>query len=43
MAQWPTEIRLIHGEPQAKQCLADLLHRHYREAGRQARIEIPHS
>jgi metallo-beta-lactamase family protein len=42
MAQWPTEIRLIHGEPHAKQCLADLLHRHYQAAGRQARIEIPH-
>lgn len=41
MKQWPTEIRLIHGEDQAKQRLADVLQARFREAGKEGRITIP--
>lgn len=39
MQQWPTEIRIVHGERQAKQSLASLLRRLY--AGRSVRIQLP--
>ncbi|WP_313327087.1 MBL fold metallo-hydrolase, partial [Stutzerimonas balearica] len=38
MKQWPGEIRLIHGEPQAKQRLAELLRARYREAGQPGEV-----
>lgn len=41
MKQWPSEIRLIHGEPQAKQRLAELLRARYREAGQPGEVTIP--
>ncbi|WP_421684641.1 MBL fold metallo-hydrolase [Stutzerimonas urumqiensis] len=41
MKQWPSEIRLIHGEDQAKQRLAEVLRARYREAGKQGRVTIP--
>ena len=41
MTEWPKEIRLIHGEDQAKQRLADVLRARYREAGKNGEIAIP--
>ncbi len=41
MKQWPKEIRLIHGEDQAKRTLADVLEARYREAGKQPQVVIP--
>jgi len=41
MQEWPKEIRLIHGEDQAKQRLAELLRERYEKAGRQGRVVIP--
>ncbi|MGM3387979.1 MBL fold metallo-hydrolase [Stutzerimonas stutzeri] len=41
MKEWPTEIRLIHGEDQAKQRLAELLKSRYRDAGKQGRVTVP--
>ncbi|MDO7899372.1 MBL fold metallo-hydrolase [Pseudomonas citrulli] len=41
MKTWPGEIRLIHGEDQAKQRLAEVLRARYEEAGKQGRISIP--
>ena len=41
MQHWPQEIRLIHGEAQAKQRLADVLQARYRQAGKPGRISIP--
>jgi len=31
MRQWPTEIRIVHGEPKAKQALAALFHQLYQQ------------
>jgi metallo-beta-lactamase family protein len=41
MKEWPQEIRLIHGEDQAKQSLAQVLEARYREAGKEGRVMIP--
>lgn len=41
MAQWPAAIRLIHGEPEAKRRLAEVLAARYKEAGREGRVTIP--
>lgn len=41
MKEWPKEIRLIHGEDQAKQRLAEVLRARYREAGKNGEIAIP--
>lgn len=41
MKEWPREIRLIHGEDQAKQCLAEILEARYQEAGIKGRVTIP--
>lgn len=41
MKEWPGEIRLIHGEDQANQCLAEVLEARYQEAGKQGRLTIP--
>ena len=41
MKQWPTEIRLIHGEQQAKQRLAEVLEERLREAGKKGLVTIP--
>lgn len=41
MKEWPKEIRLIHGEEQAKQCLAEVLREKYREAGKDGEITVP--
>lgn len=41
MKQWPEEIRLIHGEEQAKQRLAEVLRERYRQAGKEAKVTIP--
>jgi metallo-beta-lactamase family protein len=41
MKEWPTEIRLIHGEDQAKQRLAELLRARYREAEKEGQVTIP--
>ncbi|AHL75435.1 metallo-beta-lactamase [Stutzerimonas stutzeri] len=41
MKQWPNEIRLIHGEDQAKQRLAEVLEARYREAGQKGQVTIP--
>ncbi|WP_338498817.1 MBL fold metallo-hydrolase [Pseudomonas sp. WP18] len=43
MKAWPGEIRLIHGEDQAKQRLAEVLRARYREAGQEGQISIPPS
>lgn len=34
--QWPTEIRVVHGEPQAKEALAEQLQARYKEHNRPA-------
>lgn len=39
MQQWPTEIRIVHGEQQAKQALALILRQRY--AGRPVKIQSP--
>lgn len=41
MQQWPSEVRLIHGEDQAKQRLAEVLRERYEQASRQGRVVIP--
>ncbi|MBA1275337.1 MBL fold metallo-hydrolase [Stutzerimonas azotifigens] len=41
MKEWPKEIRLIHGEDQAKQRLATVLKARYREAGKEGQVTIP--
>lgn len=41
MKEWPKEIRLIHGDDQAKQRLAEVLRERFREAGKQAEVIIP--
>jgi len=41
MKQWPKDIRLIHGEAQAKQRLAAVLKARYREAGKEGQVTIP--
>ena len=41
MKEWPTEIRLIHGEDPAKQRLAEILRERYRVAGKGGEITIP--
>lgn len=41
MQEWPKEIRLIHGEEQAKQRLAEVLRARYEKAGRQGQVVIP--
>ena len=41
MKEWPMEIRLIHGEDQAKQRLAELLKSRYRDVGKQGRVTVP--
>lgn len=41
MQQWPQAIRLIHGEAQSKQCLAEVLQARYQQAGREVDIAIP--
>lgn len=41
MQKWPSEIRLIHGESQAKRCLAEVLQARYHEAGKHGRVTIP--
>jgi metallo-beta-lactamase family protein len=41
MTEWPNEIRLIHGEDQAKRCLAEVLEARYRDVGKQGNVTIP--
>ena len=41
MKEWPDEIRLIHGEDQAKQRLAEILRARFEEAGKKGRVVIP--
>lgn len=41
MSEWPNEIRLIHGEDQAKRCLAEVLETRYRDVGKQGNVTIP--
>ncbi|HAG19741.1 MAG TPA: MBL fold hydrolase, partial [Pseudomonas sp.] len=41
MQHWPSEVRLIHGEDQAKQRLAKVLRERYEQASRQGRVVIP--
>lgn len=41
MRQWPREIRLVHGESQAKARLAQVIEEHYRQVGEQVEIVIP--
>ena len=41
MKKWPTEIRLIHGEDQAKQRLAEILRGKYRDAGKDGTVTVP--
>jgi metallo-beta-lactamase family protein len=41
MTEWPNEIRLIHGEDQAKRCLAEVLETRYRDVGKQGNVTIP--
>jgi metallo-beta-lactamase family protein len=41
MKEWPREIRLIHGEDQAKQRLAEVLEARYREARKEGQVTIP--
>jgi metallo-beta-lactamase family protein len=41
MKEWPKEIRLIHGEDQAKQRLAEVLKMRYREEGKEVHVTIP--
>lgn len=41
MKTWPKEIRLIHGEDQAKERLAEVLRTRYQDAGKEGEISIP--
>lgn len=41
MDQWPEEIRLVHGEPHAKDTLANLLRRKYSLKSRRLKLDIP--
>ena len=41
MQQWPSEIRLVHGEGQAKARLAQAIDARYRQAGKQVAVVIP--
>ncbi len=41
MKEWPKQIRLIHGEDQAKQRLAEVLEARYRAAGKEGQVTIP--
>ncbi|TMW13794.1 MBL fold metallo-hydrolase [Alloalcanivorax gelatiniphagus] len=39
--RWPSRILIVHGDPDAKQALADALRQRYREAGRAVSVECP--
>ena len=41
MQQWPGEIRLVHGEGQAKARLSQAIEARYRQAGKQVAVVIP--
>jgi len=41
MRSWPTEVRIVHGDEQAKATLAGHLKERYRQAGRSVDIVIP--
>lgn len=40
MQQWPTEIRVVHGEQNAKQALADTLKARYAETENQMKLQL---
>jgi metallo-beta-lactamase family protein len=41
MRHWPSQIRIVHGDPQAKQQLAEKLRQAYRQAGKSVKVDIP--
>ncbi|MFN3581945.1 MAG: MBL fold metallo-hydrolase RNA specificity domain-containing protein [Pseudomonas sp.] len=41
MRQWPQEVRLVHGDPQAKLMLASLLLEKSQQKGKALQVEIP--
>ncbi len=41
MRHWPGEIRLVHGEPQAKEALRQALEHEYRRKGANGHIHLP--
>lgn len=43
MNEWPEEVRLVHGELQAKQALARVLEEHYRKAQKSLNVLLPGS
>lgn len=41
MRKWPSEVRVVHGEPEAKRALGRMLQEKFSEQGRQLRVVIP--
>lgn len=41
MRQWPSDIRIAHGDAAAKAVLAERLQAYYVQAGREVRVTIP--
>lgn len=39
--RWPSRILIVHGDPDAKQALADALRQRYLAAGRAVSVECP--
>jgi metallo-beta-lactamase family protein len=43
MREWPSEIRIVHGDGAAKKALAELYQTHYQQANRDVKVSIPGS
>ncbi len=41
MRHWPSEVRIVHGDPVVKQALKDALRQFYSQSGRAVAIVIP--
>jgi metallo-beta-lactamase family protein len=41
MTHWPSEIRIVHGEPRAKALLAEFLRKCYQAQGQCVSVAVP--
>ena len=41
MRSWPSEVRIVHGDPAAKQQMAQVLSDRYAQSGRRLNVQIP--
>lgn len=41
MRHWPSEVRIVHGDPVVKQAMKDALRQFYSQSGRAVAIVIP--